>query len=258
MSGKRDREVRREERLRQEAEASSGERRQQLIKLGSAAAFLAVVVVAVLIVVASSDNGGGDASNVKGAAEVDGLLEGIPQEGLVLGRPDAKVSLIEFGDLQCPVCKGFSEEVLPPVIENQVSTGEATLEFRNYTIISQESVPAGAAAIAAGEQGRGWNFVELFYRNQGAEKSGYVTDEFLTAIARGAGVPDIARWNSDRRSEHVLGEVEASTAEAERLGLSGTPSFAVEGAGSSGIETLDTSEVQSASDLEAVVSRAAR
>jgi len=258
VSGKRDREERREERLRQEAEATSGERRQQLIKLGSAAAFLAVVVVAVLIVVASSESGGGDASNVKGAAEVNRLLEGISQKGLVLGRPKAKISLIEFGDLQCPVCKGFSEEVLPPVIENQVSAGEATLEFRNYTIISQESVLAGAAAIAAGEQGRGWNFVELFYRNQGAERSGYVTDEFLTAIARGAGVPNIARWNSDRRSKSVLREVEATTAEAERLGLSGTPSFVVEGPGTAGIEVVDAADVQSASDLEAVISRAAR
>jgi protein-disulfide isomerase len=258
VRGKRDREERRDERLRQEAEAASGERRQQLIKLGSAAAFLAVVVVAVLIVVASNDSGGGDASNVKGAAEVDGLLDDIPQRGLVLGRSGAKVELIEFGDLQCPICRGFSEEVLPPVIENQVRAGEATLEFRNFTIISQESVPAGAAAIAAGEQGRGWNFVELFYRNQGAERSGYVTDKFLTAIAKGAGVPDIAKWNSDRRSESVLREVEASTAEAERLGLSGTPSFAVEGPGTAGIETVDTVDVQSASDLEAVISRAAR
>ena len=114
------------------------------------------------------------------------------------------MALVEFGDLQCPVCKGYSEEVLPQVIETQVRSGEAKLEFRNYTIIGPESMPAGAAAIAAGKQGRGWKFVELFYRNQGVEDSGYVTDEFLTAIAKGAGVPDIAKWNADRKSKRVL------------------------------------------------------
>ena len=75
-------------------------------------------------------------------------------------------------------------------------------------------MPAGAAALAAGEQGRGWNFVELFYRNQGVENSGYVTDEFLTAIARGAGVADIAQWNADRRSKRVLAQVDGTTDEA--------------------------------------------
>ncbi len=156
--------------------------------------------------------------------------------------PGAKVTVLEFADLQCPVCKGYSEEVLPQVIENQVRSGVAKLSFRNFTIIDEQSIPAGAAAIAAGEQGRGWSFVELFYRNQGLERSGYVTDEFLTAIAEAAGVPDISRWNSDRKSKAVLGEVQESTAEAQQLGFTGTPSFALEGPGTKGLEALGTPE----------------
>lgn len=241
MSGKRDRESRREERLRAEEGVATAERRQRMIKLASALAFLALAVVAVLIVVSqSSSDGGGDASSIEGAAEIEAELDGIPQKGLVLGSGSAKATLIEFGDLQCPVCKGFAEEILPPVIEGQVRNGEAKIEFRNFTIISQQSVAAGAAAIAAGEQGRGWNFVELFYRNQGREASGYVDDEFLTAIARAARVPDVAQWNEDRKSKGVLNEVAKTTAEAERLEFSGTPSFAVEGPGVDGLETLGT------------------
>jgi protein-disulfide isomerase len=254
MSGRRDREARREERLHQDEQAGANERRQRLIKLASAAGFLALVAIAVVVVVSGSETGGGDASDVSGAREVDQLLSGIPQHGLVLGEPSAKVTLLEFGDLQCPFCKGFSEEVLPQVIENQVRAGEARLSFGNYTIIGPQSTPAGAAAIAAGEQGRGWNFIELFYRNQGAEDSGYVTDAFLTAIARGAGVPDIARWNSDRKSKRALSEVEATTAEAEQLGFTGTPSFAVKGPGTAGIETLSTPG--SAGDLESAIEKA--
>jgi protein-disulfide isomerase len=230
------------------------ERRQRLIKLASAAAFLAVVAVAVLIVVSQSDSSGGDASNVRGAADVERLLDGIPQEGMILGEPGAKVELREFGDLQCTHCKAASEDILPPVIEGPVRNGEAKLDFRNFTIIGPESTPAGAAAIAAGEQGRGWYFVELFYRNQGEEDSGYVTGEFLTAIARAAGVPDLARWNADRKSRAVLNEVEETTAEAERLGFEGTPSFAVEGTGTNGLEPLGPPS--SAADLESAISAA--
>lgn len=255
MSGRRDREARREERLREDEQAGAAERRQSLIKLGSAAGFLALVIVAVIVVVSSSQSGGGDASNVTDAQTVNQLLNGIPQDGLVLGKPSAKVTLFEFGDLQCPFCKGFSEDVLPQVIESQVRNGEAKLDFGSFTIIGPQSTPAGAAAIAAGEQGRGWNFVELFYRNQGAENSGYVTDAFLTAIAKGAGVPDIARWNRDRRSAEALAEVEKTTKQAERLGFTGTPSFAVEGPGTTGKQTLEIPG--SAADIESAIEDAA-
>jgi protein-disulfide isomerase len=253
MSGRRDREARREERLREDDQAGAAERRQRLIKLGSAAGFLALVAIAVVVVVSQSEKGG-DAGNIVGTQDVSRLLDGIPQNGMTLGEPAGKVKLLEFGDLQCPVCKGYSEEVLPQVIENQVQNGEAKIDFRNFTIIGPQSTPAGAAAIAAGEQGRGWNFVELFYRNQGAEDSGYVTDAFLTAIARGAGVPNIAKWNADRKSKRVLNRVAATTAEAEQLGFSGTPSFALEGPGASGTENIGTPS--SVGDLESAISGA--
>ncbi len=229
------------------------ERRRRVVQLGSAAAFLAIVVVAVLIVIGQSQTDGGDTS-LEGADVVRQELAGIPQDELALGDPGAPVTLVEFGDLQCPVCKGYAEEVIPEVIDSKVRDGETRIEFRNFTIISEESVPAAAAAIAAGKQGRGWDFVELFYRNQGIERSGYVTDEFLTEIARGAGVPDIAQWDTDRKSRRVLSEVSADTTEAEQLGLGGTPSFAVEGPGTKGLEPLGT--LGSADEIEAAIEAA--
>ncbi len=215
------------------------ERRKRLLQIGSAAVFLAIVAVAVLIVITQNETSGGD-TKLEEVGSVKRELSGIPQSGLILGDPQAKVTLAEFGDLQCPVCKGFSEEIIPAVIESQVRSGKAKIAFRNYTIISEESIPAAAAAIAAGKQGMGWNFIELFYRNQGLEASGYVSDEFLTEIAKGADVPDIAQWNKDRKSNAVLRQVRNETDEAQSLGLTGTPSFVVEGPGVQGKEVLGT------------------
>lgn len=218
---------------------SDGDRRTKLMQLASGAVFLAIVVVVALIVVnSSSSDSGGDAENIEGAAEVASALQGIPQDEMVLGDPKAPVELVEFGDLQCPVCKGFAEEILPPIIEKQVKNGEAKIDFRNFTIIGPQSVDAGAAALAAGAQGRGWNFVELFYRNQGGENSGYADDAFLEAVAEGAGVKDTAKWNEDRKL--LRAEVEETSREAEQLDFSGTPSFAIEGPGTKGLETLGT------------------
>jgi protein-disulfide isomerase len=240
MSGKSAREERREQRLQQESEGERQERRKRLLQIGSAAVFVAVVAVAVVIVIASSGGGGGGEVDLEDTNLVENQLNGIPQQGLVLGRPQAKVTLYEYGDLQCPVCKAYSEEIIPNLIDSEVRGGAAKIEFRNFTIIGPESVPAGAAAIAAGMQGRGWDYLELFYRNQGTERSGYVTDEFMTEVAKGAGVPNIAKWNQDRKSSKVISEVEATTSEAQRLGFTGTPSFAVEGPGTQGKETLGT------------------
>lgn len=241
MSGKQDRERRRQERLETETKVDTQDRRKKLLQIGAGAAFLAVVVVVVAIVVASSGgDDGGDASNIKDAALVDNELAGLEQDGLVIGDPKAPVELIEFGDLQCPVCKAASEEALPPLFEGAIAEGKAKLSFRNFVIISAESEPAGAAAVAAGEQGRGWNFLELFYRNQGLERSGYVTDDFLTAVAKAAGVPDIAKWNEDRNSAKVKNEVKKSHEEAQRIGLEGTPTFMVKGPNTNGLELIGT------------------
>jgi protein-disulfide isomerase len=218
---------------------NDADRRKRLMQFASGAVFLAIVAVVALIVVSGSSDSGGDPDNIEGAAEVESDLRGIWQIGMVLGDPDAPVKLIEFGDLQCPVCKGFAEEILPPIIANQVRKGEAKLEFRNFPIIGPQSVDAGAAALAAGEQERGWNFVDLFYENQGAEDSGYADDAFLKAVARAAGVKDMAKWNEDRK--RLRAQVETTSKEAREFGFSGTPSFAIEGpANDDRVEPLGT------------------
>ena len=240
MSNKREREKRREQRLQEETRVDSGERRTRLLQLGAGAVFVAIAAVIVLIVVNSGSDSGGDASNLEGVGSVDQLFAGIPQDGLTLGDPKAKVELIEYGDLQCPVCKTYAEEILPPVIESKVRSGDAKLIFRNFTIIGPQSAPAGAAALAAGAQQRGWNYLELFYRNQGKENAGYADDEFLTAIAKGAGVKNIAKWDEERKGAKFTKEVEDTFDQAQTFGFNGTPSFAIKGPNTNGVELLGT------------------
>jgi protein-disulfide isomerase len=241
MSNKREREKRREKRLNEEARATSTDRRARLLQLGAGAVFLVIVVVVVLIVVnSSSSESGGDSSEIAHVAEVNKTLSGIPQEKTVLGNPKASVELVEYGDLQCPVCKEYSEQILPQIMEGPVKKGQAKLVFHNFTIIGPQSIPAGTAALAAGEQGRGWTYIELFYRNQGKENSGYATDAFLEAVAKKAGVKNLAKWNEDRNSKRLRQELNATTSQAQNYGFTGTPSFAIKGPGTNGVKLLGT------------------
>jgi protein-disulfide isomerase len=240
------------QRLRREAEEQAKQRRQRLVQYGTGAAFLAVCVVAVLIIVSQSGSGGsgaGAGGDVQDVSLVQDQLQGIPQRGAVLGDPKAKVTVVEFGDLQCPVCKAFSFDTAPTLIANQVRPGNVKYEFRQFTVINQDSIPAAKAALAAGQQGRYWNFVELFYRNQGEEGTHYVTDGYLTSIAQGAGVPDIAKWNEDRQSskwDSVLAGVQSET---RSLGINATPTIVVEGPGGRkvvGSGVLPVNQIESA------------
>lgn len=240
-NNERAREKRREEREAAEAQAASGERRTRLLQFAAGGVFLAIIVVVVVIIVASGgSSSGGDASNLVEKPQVEKLLAGLPQNGTTLGKASAPVKLYEYGDLQCPICKDYSEEILPEVIENQVKNGKASITFRNFIIIGPQSIPAGEAALAAGAQGKGWSFIETWYRNQGEENSGYATDEFIESMAKYVGVPNLAKWKQEWSSKKYKQQVENTTEQAQNMGFEGTPSFAIKGPKSNGIELLGT------------------
>ncbi|MBK5109950.1 MAG: thioredoxin domain-containing protein [Thermoleophilia bacterium] len=213
----------REKRLAAESAAKGTDRRQNMVKIIGAAIFVAVIAIVVAIVVSSS----GSDEPAKSSGEVDELLAGIPQEGTVLGDPASKVTLIEFGDLQCPSCKQASETIVPDVVSGPVKDGTANFEFQNWAILGEDSVTAARASLAASLQGKYWQFVENFYADQGFENSGYVTDDFLKGIAEKAGVPDIDKWEEDRNDPRWDDDLAATDEQASKLGLTGTPSFAI-------------------------------
>jgi protein-disulfide isomerase len=237
----------REKRLKAEAAAKGGDKRQNLMKIIGAAAFVAIVAVIVIVVVAS---GGSDdkSSSSSSSPSVLKQLEGIPQNGTVLGDPKAKVTLVEFGDLQCPICKSYAEDVLPDVIAGPVKNGDANFDFAQWAILGEDSILAAKAALAAAEQTKYWEFIETFYAEQGIENTGYVTDEFLTDVAEKAGVPDIDKWNTDRESDKIEQKLLDVDETATKQGFTGTPSFAIRGADGE----LTTVEANSADPAENV------
>lgn len=213
----------REKRLQAESKAQSADKRQNLAKILGIAAFLVVVgvVVAVIAISSGGDDGGGG-SDGNGQAQLTGLA----QNGIQLGDPKAPVTLVEFGDLQCPICQQYAETVLPDVITGPVKDGTANIEFENWAILGPDSVVAAKGALAAAEQNKMWNFLEAFYANQGIENSGYVDDSFMEDIAKDAGIPDMDKWNSDRDNPDFTDQLNKIDATASDNGFSGTPSFA--------------------------------
>ena len=252
------RDIARRERLaREQAEAVTAARRRRFTRLGAVVAVAAVAVVA-LIAISSSGKSGSSAPTaaspsapVKGVSASAAMLSGIPQHGTTLGNPNAPVRMIEFADLQCPFCRNFAVSQLPGVVQKYVRPGKVRMDFRTLAFIGPDSERAGRVAEAAAQQNRLWNFADLVYLNQGEENSGYVTGDFLTAIARSAGVPNITKWNADRRSSKWNSVLSQTQAEASQLAFGGTPSILVEGPG--GKRPFTGNSVPSLAQIESAV-----
>jgi protein-disulfide isomerase len=230
-------------------EPNQDARRERLIKLGVAIGLAAVLAIVVLIVVSQSGSDSGD-TDIESTAEV-AELEGLDLAGATVGDPDAPVTVTEFGDLQCPICRQFSRQEIPSILDGPVADGEAKLEFRNWSILGKDSDTAAIAALAAGEQDKMWPFILVFYENQGPENTGYVTEEFLRGIAEEAGL-DVAQWEQDRQNPAFAEELKQVDSEATEAGFDGTPSIQVSGPG--GVFPLPG--VPTAADIEQAIAEA--
>jgi len=181
------------------------------------------VLVAVLTSPSTSELAPG--KPVPGAAQTLALFAGIPQKGDAVGNPRAPVTLVEFGDLQCPSCALFAQNALPAIVSHYVRPGRVLLVFRALDFIGHDSQRAAQMAIALGAQNRLWQFVELMYRNQGLENSSYVTDTYLSALAAAIPGVDVGRALAARDSAGVLKEIDQAQTLARDLDLKSTPSF---------------------------------
>jgi protein-disulfide isomerase len=144
-------------------------------------------------------------------------LNGAP----VRGQPDAKITLVEFVDFQCPFCA----RVQPTLQQIRDAYGDQVRVVFKHLPLSFHPKAAGAAAAAeaAHRQGKFWEMQELIFANQST-----LDDEHYRAWAQQLGL-DVAQWEKDRQSPEVLARIAADAKEAEKLGVSGTPAFFVNG-----------------------------
>lgn len=222
--------ARAERQERERAEAAKARQRKRLFQLGGALALAAAIIVVIVI----ATGGGGDdrpevraGESIAGSADAAALFRGIPQRGITLGNPDAPVTLVEFADLQCPFCRDYTEQALPTIVENYVRDGRVKLEFRNLDFIGTDSTRGAQMAEAVGLQDRLWEFIDIFYANQGGENAGFVTDDFLRDVAGGIEGVDVERAMDDRGVPEVERQLQAAEELAAANGIQSTPSFLI-------------------------------
>jgi protein-disulfide isomerase len=193
-------------------------RNPMLIRLGVLAA---VALVAVLVAVTLASPHKSEPAKGKGSGAATAAFKGIPQSGIALGSPKAPVTMVEFADLQCPFCAEYQRAVFPTILKRYVRTGKVRVELRLLRFLGPDSDRLARVAAAAAAQNRMWQFVELAYERQGAENSGYATDDFINSLAADAGLESV---NAGARAEQAIARNEQA---AQTLGVSSTPAFLI-------------------------------
>lgn len=273
MSGaKKKQEAARQARLEREAaERAARERAKRLKLLGGAGAAIVVIVALVLALGLFRDDATKDASGgkvevdgqtveVKGVDETTTLFSGLPQNGRVLGDPNAPATIVEIADLKCPACQLHEIETQPEIINSLVKPGKANLEivlvnFRDAAAGTTDGEAARNAAHNLVASNTFFPFVHMLYYNQGNESETWATDRKLKAI--GEATPGVG---ADKIDTAETPESKKETESAEKLSTAlnptGTPSLYVKARGTN--EYTHIPNFTSIEDITAAVDEATK
>jgi protein-disulfide isomerase len=219
-------------------------RQRRVLKVVGTLAAAAVVAIVLIATSKSSDTRPPLKAGkpVPGAAQVARELRGIPQHGVVLGNPRAKVTAVEFLDPQCPFCRQFAQSVFPGIVRDYVRTGKVRWETRTLGFLGNDSVRGAEFLNAAGLQNKQYDVQGLLYANQGEENSGYLTNAFLRQL--GAAVPgfDPAAAFAAMPGPRVQAINGTTQTMASRYGVKETPTILVGPTGGT-LEPVDADSV---------------
>jgi protein-disulfide isomerase len=165
------------------------------------------------------------------SAQQRGVFIGVDDDPM-LGSPDAKVLMIEFGDYQCPSCRMFWKDVEPRLKKDYIDTGKLKLVFRDFplTQIHPEAMLAAMAVDCAGEQNKYWEYHDKVFREQYNKG-----DDIIRFKAA-----DLKKWAKDTKldpakfdqcldSQKYQNEVMKDRMDGEAAGVQGTPTFFING-----------------------------
>lgn len=182
-------------------------------------------------------NGGGAPNTVTATSTAVSVAQAMtlgPRDA-ILGNASATVTLIEYGDYQCPFCTQFFSQTQPQIVQNYINTGKVRMVFRDFAFLGPESFTAANAAQCAEDQNKLWAYHNALYaakvgdeNNGGSENDGFYTTAKFLQIAQqvGLNIPTFTSCvNNNTDANIVTQEKNAATA----VGINSTPSFLING-----------------------------
>ncbi|MEK7178199.1 MAG: DsbA family protein [Patescibacteria group bacterium] len=193
------------------------------------AVVLAGIVIAIAVIYSTKGplpNTGVDTDKGKTAA-IAALLQ-VSSSDFVLGDQNAPVTMIEYGDYQCPFCGKFFKDTESVLREKYVKTGKVKFIYRDFAFLGQESLWAANAARCAGEQGKFWQYHDYLYSNQRGENQGAFSKDNLKNFSVALTL-DAEKFNACLDSEKYTDLIQKETKAGGEAGVRGTPASFING-----------------------------
>ena len=149
------------------------------------------------------------------------------QSNNISGKVDAKVTLTEYGDFQCPACGAF-EPIVAQVKEE--FKDQLKFEFKHFPLVQihPNATAAHRAAQAAANQGKFWEMHDAIYANQQSWSNASGVQSIFEQYARSLEL-DMDKYLSDANSSETLAVINADVTGGKALGISSTPTFLING-----------------------------
>lgn len=194
-------------------------------------------VLAVVVILGGAVLFGKKDSNVTGT-----------QSSYIYGNEQATVTLVEYGDFECPACYGFF-----PLVKQikEEYKDKLRFEFRNFPLVQvhQHALAAHRAAEAANRQGKFWEMHDLLYQRQedwngpsATDPTGIPIGQAITMFegyAKELGL-NVDQFKADVESQDALGTINADLARGGNEGVNATPTFFLNGKKIEDSSTIDT------------------
>jgi protein-disulfide isomerase len=166
---------------------------------------------------------------------------GVTPEGYAYkGSPDAPVTVIEYGDFQCPSCGAFATQQEAAFDQRYVETGKVRFIYHDFPLPQHDkAIIAAAAARAAGEQGKFWQMHDLLFTRQRAWSTSNDIQALLGSYAEAIGL-DRRAFDQALASEKFVAALEISRQQSGQRGVQATPTFEVNG------RLVDASQLEAA------------
>ena len=177
-------------------------------------------------------NGGGTA-RISGTAKepAEKVDVKVGDSDHVLGNSNAKVTIVEFSDFQCPFCRRFWSEALPEIRKNYVDTGKARFVYKHFPLgFHAGAKPAAEGTECANDQGKFWEMHDKIFEEQEKQGSGTIqfTKQDVGKWAAAVGL-NMSQFNQCVNSGKYSKLVEDDIAYGSQLGVSGTPTTFING-----------------------------
>lgn len=167
-------------------------------------------------------------ADVPGATVPTVATGDVPQvsdRDVILGNSKAPVTLIEYGDYQCPFCGRFFTQVEPPLRDNYIKNGKVRMVFRNFQFLGPESTAAAGAAECAKDQRQYWAYHDALFTAEiadGRENNGNLTRDLFLKLAGDLKL-DVSAFTNCIDSNKYASQVSKDTADAQAHGVNSTP-----------------------------------